>query len=417
MPRRTHQDRVRALDALEAAIPAEPEFIPHEDRVMFETTDGTEEIMENVATPLEGDVVYERQAALGLLRPGVMVVGCGGVGVWVALALALGGVDQLSLWDGDSLSLNNLNRFPLPPGMVGEMKSLALANWLRTLRPKAEGIVARGEFNPEIHSGSPESQMNWLVCATDSLKSRRMCHEFATITRGMNYLEVGADGERWSLSPAPPEFSTEDEGNLGYRSVPVHVGPCMMAGAAVAYYVLHHTRPVNSYTATWAKGPVVNAMREYGKWDGLEFDTIEESNPPNCTHTCPYCGRGVVDNIQLIPFIKHLREDKGEWGLAEAKTEAERLFKEWGSLPGPLAHMEMTNVTLNVTPANNVLELLIAMPYEQRQALLAADEVIMEHPEDWQNDAVRDASDRLTAWRDYTNPGNDELDELERENG
>jgi hypothetical protein len=67
------------------------------------------------------------------------------------------------------------------------------------------------------------------------------------------YVEIGADGERWTLGNSPPEFTTELEEQPGYASVPIHIGPCMMAGAAAAYYVLHNQEPVNDQLAEWSK--------------------------------------------------------------------------------------------------------------------------------------------------------------------
>lgn len=223
------------------ATEQQPIHEPEDPAAVFETPI---EVVREALIPV--NPLYERQATLGLHTPSVAIVGCGGVGCWVALSLVLGGVTELTLFDGDTLSVHNLNRFPLPEAFIGELKSVALARWLRTLRPKAD-ITARGEFDPSLHS----TQVEWVVCATDSLKSRVMCYNYATQGIGAKYLEVGADGERWGLSPSPPEFSTELEQEAGYQTVPVHVGPCMMAGAAAAYYVLHDTTPSGSHSMEW----------------------------------------------------------------------------------------------------------------------------------------------------------------------
>lgn len=284
---------------------------------VFETV---EEPVTPTPVPMGGGL-YDRQASLGLESPSVILVGCGGVGVWAALSLVLGGVEVITLCDGDTLSEHNLNRFPLPQSKIGEMKSQALAEWLRVLRPKAD-IMARGAFDPSYQG---EMVANWMVCATDSLKSRKICYNHAMDNK-MAYLEVGADGERWSLSPAPPEFSTSLEEEAGYQTVPVHVGPCMMAGAAVAYYVLHGVEPAYSHFGNWDKGPVL----AYHKAGGLlDFEMITEKAEPTYSHACPYCHRDVEDGIDVISLIRHLREDKPEWGLLEAKNEADRLMREW----------------------------------------------------------------------------------------
>jgi hypothetical protein len=249
----------------------------------------------------EGDALYHRQSTLGLNTDiGVTLIGCGGVGVWVALSLALAGVDRIDLYDGDILSTHNLNRYPLPMGFVGEAKSLALAQWLSTLRPKGS-FQARGEFNPDHHG---YNCLAWVVCATDSLASRKMSYE-ASKLNGSSYLEVGADGEGWSLSPTPPEFSTELEDQAGYQVTPVHVGPCMMAGAAAAYYILHGQVPVDSHI---------------GRWDGqrITLATMSEESYP--TVTCEECGFRVSKVNGFIDMIKHVREAHfREMGLVEAR--------------------------------------------------------------------------------------------------
>lgn len=261
------------------------------------------------------DPLYARQAPLGLEAPSVILIGVGGVGCWVALALALGGVEHMTLFDGDTLSLHNLNRFPLPQSSAGEMKSLALAKWLLSMRPEAE-ITARGEFDPETHGGY--RYHDWVVCATDSLGSRKLAYNLA-IGMGAKYLEVGADGEQWSLSPSPPEFSTELESQAGYSVTPVHVGPCMMAASAAVYYILHDCIPAVSHSAKWEKGPIIRAYPNLG---GIKFRTISEIAPPvfGDMVTCEFCGVRIEDNI--ITIIKHIREDR-PLGLVEAKALAE----------------------------------------------------------------------------------------------
>jgi ThiF family len=279
-----------------------------------------------IPAPNPVDPIYLRQASMGLARPNVVLIGAGGVGCWVALSLVLGGVDSLTIYDSDTLSTHNLNRFPLPESFVGEAKSVALVKWLETLRPKAS-LLARGEFDPAMNPPTMMAGSDWIICATDSLKSRRMCYEFANVD-GWHYLEVGADGERWTLSPAPPEFSTDDEANPGYQTVPVHVGPCMMAGAAAAYYVLHDCKPILSHSAGWVKGPLI---RGYPNLGALKFESMSEVDLTDSTggvefFTCPDCGIKIEQDIIMI--IRHHREHHPEIGLAEAKAWAEHQLEQ-----------------------------------------------------------------------------------------
>lgn len=276
----------------------------------------TEPRIREVAAPA-GDTLYTRQETFNLAKPDVTIIGCGGVGVWAALSLALGGVNSLTLYDGDTLSLHNLNRFPLPFSSVGEMKSVALSNWLATLRPDID-ITPRGQWDKDIHI----LRGNWVVCATDNLKSRKAAFLAASQSR-ISYLEVGADGENWSLSPSPPEFSTDLEEVAGYTVTPVHVGPCMMAGAAVAYYVLHDVRPMVSHAASWELGPELfdGARGRIRMAEAMEVDLTGRE-----MITCPICKRVVeYKGVYLSPAIRHLR-NCGHLGLAEAKLQSDELM-------------------------------------------------------------------------------------------
>jgi len=72
--------------------------------------------------------LWSRQGALGLEIPtSACVVGVGGVGSWVALDLALLGVERLVLVDPDTVEESNLNRTPFKSWHVGLPKVTALA--------------------------------------------------------------------------------------------------------------------------------------------------------------------------------------------------------------------------------------------------------------------------------------------------
>ena len=217
------------------------------------------------------DGLYERQESLGLARPYVAIVGCGGVGVWAALAIALGGAERVELYDSDDISIHNLNRLPFSLDSLGQPKSVALAGWLSSLRPELD-VQARANFEPKLHNFA---NINWVVCCTDSLKSRKMVHAAAKLAQ-CNYLELGADGERWTLGYEPPQFSTELEQNAGYQTVPVHVGPCMMAGAAAAYYVLHNCVPSGDHVGQWVAANDKLQLEYYGPGETDE-DIVEHT--------------------------------------------------------------------------------------------------------------------------------------------
>ena len=130
--------------------------------------------------PVEGDVRYQRQAELGINQDQhVAIIGCGGVGSWIALYLGLAGVRAITIYDSDTLDTHNLNRFPLGPAALGKHKSVAMAEHLQELRPDIM-CVPRMNFDPQVHDLTEDNglgSVDWAIVSTDSLKSRRMVYD------------------------------------------------------------------------------------------------------------------------------------------------------------------------------------------------------------------------------------------------
>lgn len=87
-------------------------------------------------------VDYSRQAQLdtnlsrGRYRNEThIIIGCGGVGFWLGLFLAMMGSERMVLIDGDKIEPTNLNRLPVPQTWLGKNKAVSLARLIRTIRP------------------------------------------------------------------------------------------------------------------------------------------------------------------------------------------------------------------------------------------------------------------------------------------
>ena len=63
-----------------------------------------------------------------------IIIGCGGIGYWLGLFLALLGYKNFILIDGDKIDYTNLNRIPVPQTWVGVNKAVALRRTIRTFR-------------------------------------------------------------------------------------------------------------------------------------------------------------------------------------------------------------------------------------------------------------------------------------------
>ncbi len=87
------------------------------------------------------DRLYGRGAVAWLAQRRVAVVGLGGVGSWVAEALARSAVGRIDLIDADDLCISNTNRqLPAVAGQYGRNKAEAMAERCRAINP---GIDAR----------------------------------------------------------------------------------------------------------------------------------------------------------------------------------------------------------------------------------------------------------------------------------
>lgn len=97
--------------------------------------------MANQANVISG-IDYSRQEVFTREMGGInnehehIIVGCGGIGYWLAILLALHGVPKLCLIDGDKVDSSNLNRLPVPVTWRGVNKAIALRKTLKAIRPE-----------------------------------------------------------------------------------------------------------------------------------------------------------------------------------------------------------------------------------------------------------------------------------------
>jgi hypothetical protein len=201
--------------------------------------------MPETTTPIETPPAPEllRQQPLNLSIPkGVALVGCGGVGSWIAYFLALAGVRNLWLFDHDTVSEHNLNRLLLPPSAIGRSKSQALAEMIALIRPN-DDTIPLSEFTPDLANLIKlHKEIDWIIPSTDTHASRLLVHQWAKDHK-LCYLEAAAEGEIGSIADAPAEWVTDAEASPGYASVPVWVGPCVSAAMMTCAHILHATQP------------------------------------------------------------------------------------------------------------------------------------------------------------------------------
>lgn len=222
--------------------------------------------------------IYERQQDLPIDPPNsIAIVGCGGVGSWVALFAALAGTQVIWLYDDDTVDTNNLNRTPYTPSDVANHvpKVHALKEIIQLHRPEAVVYAVNAKFSPELakHMDTDSSTPSWIIVATDTVKSRQEIKQWAD-EHSRTYLEVAAEGEVGSVTGQPADWSTPAEAQVGYRHVPVWLGPAVASAVMAVTYMMHGLSP-NDTTMRFgwnAAGPDTGL----GLYDSSKSETADE---------------------------------------------------------------------------------------------------------------------------------------------
>lgn len=245
------------IQAPQSPLEQPPGRAAHEDEVEFVGGLGTMPEQAAAEAAPATDETTARQAPLALRPPkGVAVVGCGGVGSWIAYFLALAGVRPLWLFDPDMVEIHNLNRLPLSKADIGKRKSEALASMLKHRLGDETSAIPMAAFTAELaDSIRLYEEVQMLVCSTDTWTSRKLCYDWCQSTARhdetyrilaipfVRYIEAAAEGEIGSITDSPAEFATADEAAPGYASVPVWIGPAAAAAVMACAYILHGSVP------------------------------------------------------------------------------------------------------------------------------------------------------------------------------
>ena len=114
-----------------------------------------------------GDEAIER-----LARCSVAVFGIGGVGSYIAEALARGGVGRLLLIDSDRVAQSNINRQLIAlRSTVGRLKVEVMAERIRDINPAARVETYPVFYGAETAEQIPFSGLDYISDAIDTVSS------------------------------------------------------------------------------------------------------------------------------------------------------------------------------------------------------------------------------------------------------
>lgn len=181
--------------------------------------------------------IYDRQKTLKLKTPSVTVVGCGGIGYWVAKFCALSGIEVINLFDPDSIEDVNLNRMDLPMQAIGKNKADVVKFILQKLRDDIEILAYPLKYN------NSADKTDWVIDCTDSADAQINNQNIAK-DKGCKYFKAGYDGENFGIHNSVAEWG---ESTDGYTIVPSWVVPAVIVAAlAVAKIMKYEDKEVIS---------------------------------------------------------------------------------------------------------------------------------------------------------------------------
>ena len=185
--------------------------------------------------------LYDRQIDLNLFIPShVAVVGCGGVGSWVAIFCAMSGVPALYLYDPDVVEESNRNRLPFCIGTIGRPKVDVVADFIRGIRPDCKVYPVQDKFTGsliKIHFGLPTS---YIIECTDSPKSQIEVFNSCK-GRSTKFIRAGYDGTHVTIASSVSGWIKGDVEEENYQINPSWVVPAAMAGAMAVGKMMKYT--------------------------------------------------------------------------------------------------------------------------------------------------------------------------------
>ena len=192
-----------------------------------------------------GRIDYSRQEQMDralrverdLIQHPHIIVGCGGVGFWLGIFLAMNGLENsLVLVDGDKLEATNLNRIPCPPSWIGVNKAIALRRIIKQMRPHIQ-VTCLPSFLSEdtlellkkaLNAHAYQAATVW-DCTDDAriqTKVYKVCQE-----EGVRFRKIGYEGFKIGTYAHFDVWFDEATYQRGYRTTMANAMSSAMAAA------------------------------------------------------------------------------------------------------------------------------------------------------------------------------------------
>ncbi len=117
--------------------------------------------------------LYGKVEAQKIAKAHVCIVGIGGVGCWIAEAVARCGVGKITLIDWDDICLTNSNRqLHAMNGTVGKAKVDVMKERIQLINPQCEVTAIREFFSAENYEEILQTKFDYVFDAIDNLGAK-----------------------------------------------------------------------------------------------------------------------------------------------------------------------------------------------------------------------------------------------------
>jgi tRNA A37 threonylcarbamoyladenosine dehydratase len=144
--------------------------------------------------------LYGTEGLKKLLDSHVLIVGLGGVGTWVAEALARSGVGAITLVDLDDICITNTNRqIHAHDKMFGVMKVKAISDRILAINPQCKVRPIEDFFTASSAALILNQKYDYVIDAIDSLQNKCV---LASLCRDQNLPLIITGGAAGKRNPA-----------------------------------------------------------------------------------------------------------------------------------------------------------------------------------------------------------------------
>ena len=146
------------------------------------------------------EILLGNEAVKRLKAAKVIIFGVGGVGGYVAEALARAGIGSITLVDSDKVDITNINRqLAALHSTVGRYKTEVMAERIKDINPEAEVIVKNCFYLPENADEFNFYSYDYIADCVDTVAAKIDIVERAT---NMNVPVISAMGAGGKLDPS-----------------------------------------------------------------------------------------------------------------------------------------------------------------------------------------------------------------------